>query len=141
MGFVGWLLFIVGALALAYAGIMDTTTGGSEYGLSRVHNLGLLSNRIYFAILGGFGAASGLLLIAAEEIRAEVARSRGAAGGAHQGQPAKGDIEQSLHGSEMPVIGGSYLPCEGCGKGVAPAAMRRLKSRNLCFDCFSRAIQ
>ena len=57
----GRILLITGVLAIAYSFIMDTSVAGSG-SLDRIHNIGLLNNRMVFVNLGSSSFLSGILL-------------------------------------------------------------------------------
>jgi hypothetical protein len=57
----GRILLVFGVLAIAYSFIMDTSVTGSG-SFDRVHNIGLLNNRLVLVNLGSSSFLSGILL-------------------------------------------------------------------------------
>src|SRR5690606_40761213 len=61
---------LIGAAVLVQAGVVDTTTdSGGNFG-DRIHNLRLLSNRVYAAIAGKFTFLAGVVLLGLDGPRA-----------------------------------------------------------------------
>ena len=130
----GWFMLIGGLALLAYGFVMDTTTGG-YLDSDRVHNLGLLSNRVYIGILGGFVFLAGIVALAA----ATIVEALQAAGVAAPAARFAGPVAVAPTSAAMPPVEANEN-CASCGRPLAAADAKWLKNRPYCGPCFSAAL-
>lgn len=76
---VGWIAFLIGAGLLGWGWFYDSTVASEAsayvYVAERVHNIGLLGTKLSILITGGAVMILGVVLLAANGIRAEIRRA------------------------------------------------------------------